>query len=159
MTSSSADLIQLTAQIVSAHCANSSMEADALPALIRTVHAALATVGAPASEATEAQAPAVPIKKSVFPEYIVCLEDGKQLKMLKRHLQSAYGMTPDAYRTKWGLPLSYPMVAPAYAEKRSALAHQTGLGRKVARPRAAEEATDALEVTRLPERKRGRRKA
>ena len=122
-------ILTLTAQIVSAHVSNNSVSSEALPDLIRHVHQALSGVGQPAAEPEKLQ-PAVPVKRSVFPDYIVCLEDGKKLKMLKRHLQSAYGMTPDQYRERWGLPSDYPMVAPNYAERRSALARQIGLGRK-----------------------------
>ena len=124
-----ADVLGLTAQIVSAHVAKNQLAAEALPALIQSVYHSLATAGQ--VEATpEAQAPAVPVKKSVFPEFIVCLEDGKKLKMLKRHLKTSYNMTPDEYRTKWGLPRDYPMVAPIYASHRSTLAKKIGLGRK-----------------------------
>jgi predicted transcriptional regulator len=122
-------ILSLTAQIVSAHVSNNTVPAEALTALIRQVHQALAGVGQVAPEPEKLQ-PAVPVKRSVFPDYIVCLEDGKKLKMLKRHLQSAYGMSPDQYRERWGLPSDYPMVAPNYAERRSALARQIGLGRK-----------------------------
>src|SRR4029077_5708291 len=104
---------------------------DALPALIKSVHVALANVGSAPTDVVLAE-PAVPIRKSVFSSYIVCLDDGKKLKMLKRHLKTAYNMTPDQYRAKWGLPSNYPMVAPDYAEKRSALAKSIGLGRKPA---------------------------
>ncbi len=122
-------ILALTAQIVSAHVSNNTVPADGLTALIRQVYQALAGVGVATPEPEKLQ-PAVPVKRSVFPDYIVCLEDGKKLKMLKRHLQSAYGMTPDQYRERWGLPQDYPMVAPNYAERRSALARQIGLGRK-----------------------------
>ena len=122
-------ILTLTAQIVSAHVSNNSVSSEALPDLIRHVHQALSGVGQPVAEPEKLQ-PAVPVKRSVFPDYIVCLEDGKKLKMLKRHLQSAYSMTPDQYRERWGLPSDYPMVAPNYAERRSALARQIGLGRK-----------------------------
>ena len=122
-------LLALTAQIVSAHVSNNSVAADNLPGLIRQVHQALSGTGQAAPEPEKLQ-PAVPVKRSVFPDYIVCLEDGKKLKMLKRHLQSAYSMTPEQYRERWGLPPEYPMVAPNYAERRSALARQIGLGRK-----------------------------
>ncbi len=133
-------ILALTAQIVSAHVSNNTVASENLSALIRQVHQALATVGQAAPEPEKLQ-PAVPVKRSVFPDYIVCLEDGKKLKMLKRHLQSAYNMTPDAYRERWGLPPDYPMVAPNYAERRSALARQIGLGRKDGgRPPAEEEA-------------------
>jgi predicted transcriptional regulator len=126
------DYLSLTAQIVSAHVANNSITTDALPSLIKSVHAALANVGTAPTEVVLAE-PAVPIRKSVFPSYIVCLEDGKKLKMLKRHLATAYSMTPDEYRAKWGLPSNYPMVAPDYAETRSMLAKSIGLGRKPAK--------------------------
>ncbi len=122
-------ILALTAQIVSAHVSNNTVASENLSALIRQVHQALANAGQAAPEPEKLQ-PAVPVKRSVFPDYIVCLEDGKKLKMLKRHLQSAYNMTPDAYRERWGLPPDYPMVAPNYAERRSALARQIGLGRK-----------------------------
>jgi predicted transcriptional regulator len=132
MTKIEPDLLSLTAQIVSAHCSNNTVEANALPALINQVHRALAGIGGPEVVEPEKPTPAVPVKRSVFPDYIVCLEDGRKLKMLKRHLQTAYGMTPDAYRARWGLPPDYPMVAPNYGEKRSALAREIGLGRKPA---------------------------
>jgi predicted transcriptional regulator len=131
MSLATSGLVALTAQITSAHCANNTIEVEALPRLIRSVYEALASVGNPAKVPIETAvlAPAVPIKRSVFPDHIVCLEDGKKLKMLKRHLQRAYGMTPADYRAKWGLPSNYPMVAPSYAERRSVLARQIGLGR------------------------------
>nr|WP_194303173.1 MucR family transcriptional regulator [Acetobacter estunensis] len=123
-------LLELTAQIVSAQVSNNSLSPESLPSLIRDVYTALESAGQVAPEPEKPQ-PAVPIKRSVFPDYIVCLEDGKKLKMLKRHLQSAYGMTPDQYRERWGLPTDYPMVAPNYAERRSTLAREIGLGRKI----------------------------
>ena len=107
--------------------------------------------------APEQREPAVPIKRSVFPDYIVCLEDGKKLKMLKRHLQSAYGMTPADYRTKWDLPNDYPMVAPNYAERRSTLAKQIGLGQRNSVEAEPDTALDNPEVQHLPERKRRRK--
>jgi predicted transcriptional regulator len=128
-----ANVLGLTAKIVAAHVANNQLGADALPSLIQSVYYTLATVGE-VSAPPEIQAPAVPVKKSVFPDYIVCLEDGKKLKMLKRHLRTSYNLTPDEYRTKWGLPRDYPMVAPSYASHRSSLAKQIGLGRKPAAP-------------------------
>ncbi len=126
------DPMELVAQIVSAHVSNNTVEAAALPALIQEVYKALNGLKGGVSEAAAAEkpVPAVPIKKSVYPDYIVCLEDGKKLKMLKRHLQSSYNMTPDQYRERWGLPRDYPMVAPSYAERRSDLAKEIGLGRK-----------------------------
>jgi predicted transcriptional regulator len=130
--SASSTLLGLTAQIVSAHVSNNSVSTDALPALIQEVYKTLSGVGQePIS--LERPAPAVPVKKSVFPDHIVCLEDGKKLKMLKRHLKTAYNMTPEQYRERWGLPPEYPMVAPNYARHRSSLAKKIGLGTK---PRA-----------------------
>ena len=123
-----AAILGFTAQIVSAHAANNDLGARALPGAIRAVYDTLINIGqAPAAPVEKAQ-PAVPIRKSVFPDYIICLEDGKRLKMLKRHLSTSYKMTPEQYRAKWGLDSSYPMVAPKYAERRSELAKQIGLG-------------------------------
>jgi predicted transcriptional regulator len=122
-------VLGLTAQIVSAHVSNNTVAPSGLPELIQQVFHALTTAGVEAPE-PEKPVPAVPVKKSIFPDYIVCLEDGKKLKMLKRHLQTSYNMTPDQYRDKWGLSHDYPMVAPNYAERRSALAKKIGLGRK-----------------------------
>ena len=130
MSEASPTVLALVAQIVSAHCSSQTVEAEALPALIHQVHAALTQVDQPEQISTEKPEPAVHPKKSVFPDYIVCLEDGKKLKMMKRHLKTAYGMTPEQYREKWDLPSNYPMVAPNYAERRSVLARQIGLGRK-----------------------------
>ena len=123
------DILALTAQIVSAHVANNSLSADAVPHLIQDIHRTLAALahGAPP---VEEQQPAVPIKKSVYPDHIICLEDGKKLKMLKRHIKTAYNMTPEQYREKWKLPPDYPMVAPTYAKHRSTLAKKIGLGTK-----------------------------
>ena len=123
-------IIALTADIVAAHVGNNSVSVSDLPAIIAGVHAALTGLGTPAVIPPVKQEPAVPIRSSVKPDFIVCLEDGKKMKMLKRHLMTAYGMTPDAYRAKWGLPADYPMVAPAYAETRRTLAVKIGLGRK-----------------------------
>ena len=127
------NVLGLTAQIVSAHVSNNAVPADALPALIQQVYKSLSEVGSTPAEPDRPQ-PAVPVKKSVFAEYIVCLEDGKKLKMLKRHLKSSYNMTPEQYRERWGLPPDYPMVAPKYAQHRSSLAKSIGLGTK---PRSA----------------------
>jgi predicted transcriptional regulator len=126
---SNPDLLDLVASIVSAHVAHNAVAPEALPGVIQSVYAALNGLGneAPAVERPE---PAVPVKRSVFPDYIVCLEDGKKLKMLKRHLKASYGMTPEEYRARWSLPRDYPMVAPNYASRRSALAKEIGLGRK-----------------------------
>jgi predicted transcriptional regulator len=122
-------ILGLTAQIVSAHAANNALDEGTLPSVIRAVYTTLANIGgAAASPQTEQAPPAVPIRKSVFPDYIVCLEDGKRLKMLKRHLSTSFNLTPEQYRHKWGLEASYPMVAPNYAERRSELAKQIGLG-------------------------------
>ncbi|RJF93328.1 MucR family transcriptional regulator [Sphingomonas cavernae] len=123
-------LLTLTADIVAAHVSNNSVGVADLPDLITRVHGALAGLGGPAEEPVEEQRPVVPIRSSVKPDYIACLEDGKRLKMLRRHLMTAYGMTPDDYRAKWSLPQEYPMVAPNYAGKRPALAKQIGLGTK-----------------------------
>jgi len=121
-------LVALTADIVSAHVSNNNVAIGDLPKLIENVHSALATVGAPAKDPEPKRDPAVPVRSSVKPDYLVCLEDGKKLKMLKRHLLTRYGMTPDQYRAKWNLPADYPMVAPNYAEQRRSLAKQIGLG-------------------------------
>ncbi len=123
-----AELLEHTTRIVAAHVANNPIAAAELPSVIATVHQALATLGP--EEAAAKPKPAVPIKQSVKPEYIVCLDDGKKLKMLKRHLRTAYNMTPAEYRERWGLPRDYPMVAPNYAATRSKLAKKIGLGRK-----------------------------
>ena len=128
-------VLGLTAKIVSAHIARNAVATDALPALIQSVFHSLATAGEP-NALPEEQAPAVPIKKSVFPDFIVCLEDGKKLKMLKRHLKTSYNLTPEQYREKWRLPATYPMVAPSYASHRSTLAKSIGLGRKTGATRA-----------------------
>lgn len=123
--------ITLTADIVAAHVSNNSVAVNDLPTLISNVHTALAALVGPAPVVPEAkQEPAVSIRSSIKPDYVVCLEDGKKLKMLKRHLMTHYGMTPDQYRTKWGLPADYPMVAPNYAEQRRTLAKSIGLGTK-----------------------------
>lgn len=146
---SDADLLSLTAKIVSAHVSNNSVDASALASLIQLVHKTLAGIGEE-EVPVEKLVPAVPVKKSVFPDYIVCLEDGKKLKMLKRHLATSYNMTPDQYRERWSLPSDYPMVAPDYAAKRSQLAKSIGLGRKPAAP---------VEMEVAPAGKRGRKKA
>ncbi len=125
------ELIELTSQIVAAYVSRNVVQAAELPGLITTVQQALASLGQPqeAAEVAVERKPAVPIKKSVTPDYIICLEDGKRCKMLKRHLMSSFGLTPDEYRAKWGLPSDYPMVAPNYAKARSELALALGLGR------------------------------
>ena len=126
------DLLAFTTEIVSSHVSNNETSAEALPALIKEVYRTLASLNAPAENPTveEKPVPAVPVKKSVFPDYIVCLEDGKKLKMLKRHLKTAYNMTIEEYRARWNLPADYPVVAPNYANKRSDLAKKIGLGNR-----------------------------
>ncbi|NKD86369.1 MucR family transcriptional regulator [Haematospirillum jordaniae] len=123
------EVLALTVEIVAAHVGNNSVQTNELPLLISEVHRALTSLGAPLVEPERPQ-PAVPVKKSVTPEYIICLEDGKKLKMLKRHLKTAYNMTPEEYRDRWGLATDYPMVAPNYANHRSTLAKKIGLGTK-----------------------------
>ena len=123
--------IDQTASIVAAYVSKNAVAADDIPALINRVHAALARVASGQGEGgAEGQKPAVPVKKSIHPEYIVCLEDGKKFKSLKRHLRTQYNMTPEQYREKWGLGPDYPMVAPNYAAARSNLAKQMGLGQQ-----------------------------
>jgi predicted transcriptional regulator len=121
--------ITLTADIVAAHVSNNSVAVSDLPILISNVHTALAALGGGSASAAVKLEPAVTIRASIKPDYIVCLDDGKKLKMLKRHLMTHYGITPDEYRAKWGLPADYPMVAPNYAEQRRKLAVSIGLGR------------------------------
>src|ERR1700712_3690711 len=123
-------LITLTADIVAAHVSNNSVAVSDLPVLIANVHGALSGLGGPAPVETIKQDPAVSVRSSIKPDFIVCLEDGKKLKMLKRHLMTHYQMTPEQYRTKWNLPADYPMVAPSYAEQRRTLAKKIGLGTK-----------------------------
>ena len=123
-------LVTLTADIVAAHVSNNSVAVSDIPVLIQNVHGALAGLGRVAAEPEVKQEPAVSIRSSVKPDYIVCLEDGKKLKMLKRHLMTHYQMTPEQYRAKWNLPADYPMVAPNYAEQRRTLAKKIGLGTK-----------------------------
>ena len=135
LDSPSEDLLALTADIVAAHVGNNDVAIDAVPALIATVHSSLAAlVNAPA-EVAPAQEPAVSVRASVKPDYLISLESGRKLKMLKRYLLTSYGMTPEDYRRKWNLPSDYPMVAPNYAKQRQELAHRIGLGHK--RPASA----------------------
>ena len=125
------DYIELTAEIVSAYVSNNSVAAADIPALIAQVHGALSRVSnGGADGASETPKPAISLKRSVTPEFIVCLEDGKKFKSLKRHLRTQYNMTPEQYREKWSLPADYPMVAPNYAAARSELAKQMGLGQQ-----------------------------
>ncbi len=129
------DVLALTAKIVAAHVSHNTVPLTELPGLIHQVHQALRGVGHAVASAARPE-PAVPIKKSVRPDHIVCLEDGKKLKMLKRHLKTVYNLTPEQYRERWGLPADYPMVAPNYAKQRSQLARDLGLGTKSKRLRA-----------------------
>ena len=121
-------LIALTADIVAAHVGNNNIEVAEIPTLIRSVHGALAGLSNPVEASVQRAEPAVPVRSSVKPDYIVCLEDGRKLKMLKRHLMTHYNLTPEQYRAKWNLPADYPMVASNYAEQRRTLAKQIGLG-------------------------------
>jgi len=158
-TQNTSNLSELTADIVSAYVSNNNVRAEDLATLISEVHSALKKApNGKAEPAPEPQEPAVPIKKSVTPDYIISLENGQKFKSLKRHLMNSYGMTPDEYRAKWGLPRDYPMVAPNYAKSRSELAKTMGLGRKAAA--GVEEQAPVVENTpaETPKR-RGRRKA
>ena len=132
------ELLELTTEIVVAHVGNNTLPVGELPNLIQDIYKTLSTLGETVEE-PEAVKPAVPIKRSVFPDYIICLENGKKLKMLKRHLKTAYNMTPEEYREKWGLPADYPMVAPNYAKHRSSLAKEIGLGTKSRKGRGGAE--------------------
>ena len=148
------ELLSLTTEVVAAFVGNNTIGVGDIPDLISGIYQALSTPGQAEEKPAEAPVPAVPIKKSVTPDFLVCLEDGRKLKMLKRHLATRYNLTPDEYRRRWGLPKDYPMVAPAYAAMRSELAKQTGLGRKVA-PSPPEEAPAA----RKPSRRVGGRRS
>ena len=123
------NVLGLTAQIVSAHVSNNSVSSEALPVLIQQIFWTLSGIGT-APPLPEKPQPAVPVKKSVFPDYLICLEDGKKLKILKRHLKAVYDLTPEQYRKRWELGPDYPMVAPNYARQRSSLAKKIGLGTK-----------------------------
>lgn len=130
-TISQSDVLRMAVEIVSAYVSNNSVASTQVPDVINTVFGSLSALNGQTTRAGgEAPKPAISVRRSVTPEYIVCLEDGKQLKMLKRHLRAAYGLTPDEYRVKWGLPADYPMVAPNYAKQRSTFAKKIGLGRK-----------------------------
>ena len=124
------DLLSMTTEIVSAHLSNNTVGVQELPSVIEQVYKTLNGLCGGQTTAPERPQPAVPIKRSIHPDYIVCLEDGKKLKMLKRHLKTAYNMTPEEYRERWGLPADYPMVAPNYAKQRSKLAKEIGLGQR-----------------------------
>ena len=150
MSEANEELLELTANIVSAYVSRNSVTASDLPDLISGTHAALAKLGQPEESPASPQIPAVSIKKSITPDYLICLDDGLKFKSLKRHL-GALGMTPEQYRKKWDLPVDYPMVAPSYAEQRSTLAKEIGLGRKAKTAEAADEGT-----TPVAKAKRGR---
>ncbi|WP_156680955.1 MucR family transcriptional regulator [Sphingomonas profundi] len=152
MTEQDADLITLTADIVGAHVAHNNVATGDIAGLIQSVHSALKGLGQAPEPVAEKQEPAVSIRSSVKPDHIVCLEDGKKLKMLKRYLRTNYDMSPDEYRRKWNLPSDYPMVAPNYAEKRRSLAHSIGLGRKAADVPEAEPEPVAEEPAEKPKR-------
>lgn len=151
------ELGQHVSDIVSAYVGNHQITVLEVPVLIQSVYSTLTRLAAGVAEPEAlSQEPPVPIRKSVFPDYIICLEDGRKLKMLKRHLKAAYNMTPEDYRTKWGLPASYPMTAPGYAEHRSTLAKENGLGRKkepliVSVPEPV--------IQKIPEKRRGSRRS
>lgn len=148
-------MLGVTARIVAAHVENNHIATDALPDLIRRVYRSLVLAGAPEIEQTKLLIPAVPVKRSVFPAFIVCLEDGKKLKTLKRHLKTSFNLSPAEYRTKWGLPHDYPMVAPDYAVVRSGLAKSIGLGRRPTIKAGEFETTEAKlpEITLVPARR------
>jgi predicted transcriptional regulator len=131
------DILALTTEIVAAHVSNNTVSVGDLPHLINQVYQSLSTIGTGAAPVVERPQPAVSVKKSITPDYIVCLEDCKKLKMLKRHLKTAYNMTPEDYRERWGLPADYPMVAPNYAKQRSRLAKEIGLGTRARKAGAA----------------------
>lgn len=128
--SSTPEMMQMAVDIVSAYVGNNSVSAAQVPEVINTVYASLLAIGETGNGPAETLKPAVPIRRSITPDYLVCLEDGKKLKMLKRHIRAVYGLSPEEYRMKWGLPADYPMVAPNYAKQRSNFAKQIGLGRK-----------------------------
>ena len=128
--SPSRETLRLTTDIVAAYLSNNALDPEKIPDVVRNVFSALGSLGGgDFSAPAEKQKPAVPVKRSITDDYIVCLEDGKKLKMLKRYLRSQYGLSPEEYRKKWGLPADYPMVAPSYAKKRSQFAKKIGLGR------------------------------
>ena len=130
------NLLSLTTEIVSAHLSNNQVTPEEIPGVIQRVYKTLSGLNGETAVTAERPQPAVPIKKSVTPDYVVCLEDGKKLKMLKRHLKTAYGMSPEEYRERWNLPADYPMVAPNYARQRSKLAKEIGLGTSRKRKKA-----------------------
>ena len=138
------EILTMTTQIVSAYVSHNELSGSQIPEVIRSVYATLnAQKSGGAAAAQAPQKPAVTVRKSITPEFIICLEDGKKLKMLKRHLRTTYGLTPEEYRAKWGLSADYPMVAPNYAAQRSAFAKKIGLGRKATKPAAKAKAKPA----------------
>ncbi|GBQ31153.1 MucR family transcriptional regulator [Gluconacetobacter sacchari] len=154
----SSQLQILTTQIAAAYVSHTRVPAGALPPLLTSIYDTLAGLGA-AVETPAALIPAVPPKRSVFPDYIVCLEDGRKFKILKRHLVSAYHLTPDQYRARWNLPADYPMVAPNYSLHRARLAKAAGLGLKEVPPaESSPDVVDGVVVTRIPAGRRGRRR-
>jgi predicted transcriptional regulator len=130
---SSGELLRMTSDVVAAYVKNNPLQTAELTSVIQTVHSSLSVLNGGGEAKAEPQKPAVSIRRSVTPDYIVCLEDGKKLKMLKRHLRTTFGLTPDEYRAKWGLPMDYPMVSPNYAKQRSAFAKKIGLGHSTKR--------------------------
>jgi predicted transcriptional regulator len=153
------NLLALTAEIVASFVGNNTVATSDLPGLIKSVFVSLSSTGQTEEKVLKVLTPAVPIRRSVGTDYIVCLEDGKKLKMLKRHLATRYNMTPDQYRSRWSLPANYPMVAPVYAEQRSALAKKIGLGRKPAAAPAIAAPEPAPAARKRPVRVGGRRKS
>lgn len=141
------NLLDLTTEIVASYAGNNALAASELPNLITRVHAALSGVTAPV-ETVEAQTPAVPVKKSVTPDYIICLEDGAKLKMLKRYIRTRYNLSPEEYRRKWGLPADYPMTAPNYSATRSKLARDIGLGQKAPKRKGRRAAAERVSAPR-----------
>ncbi len=160
-----ADMLSWTAEVVAGFVSNNSVRSSELPELISSVHTALLGLGASKPEAIEETkpTPAISIKKSISDDFIICLEDGKKFKSLKRHLASAYSMSPDEYRAKWSLPRDYPMVAPSYASARSSMAKQMGLGRKpdpiAAAPQPVPDVVEPPVVKAKPKRKPALKKA
>ncbi len=142
------NLLEMTTDIVASYVANNEVAPDKLPELIRTVHAAVMELATGDAATDEKLKPAVPVSKSVTPDHLICLEDGRKLKMLKRYLRSRYDMTPEDYRTKWGLPADYPMVAPNYAKLRSKHAKEIGLGKKTPPEPAAKPAKTRRKTTK-----------
>lgn len=158
------EVLRHTARVVSAHLGHNQVAANELPQLIQSVYRALSGLDGASEPAEPDRTPAVPVRKSVFPDYIVCLEDGAKMKMLKRYIQLRFGLTPADYRERWGLPSDYPMVAPGYARMRSALAKRIGLGRKKGStapdagtaavvPEPGPQTEDGITVTKVPARR------